>query len=72
MKAAHAKLDAHRQARIASTFAGAGLVWAAYVYTSNPLGIRGFVATPGLVEWLCVSILIWLIAKLRSALAARP
>ena len=60
------KVSAQLQAQIASAVAGTGLVWAAKVATSSRMGINALVNTPGLVELLCVCILVWLIAKWRS------
>ena len=61
------KFDARLQAQLASLIAGGGIVWAAEVGTSTRMGMRALVNTPGLVELLCVTILVWLVAKLRSA-----
>ncbi len=65
------KISAELQAQIASAVAGGGLVWAAEAATHSRMGIRALVNTPGLVELLCVTILIWLSAKWRSARAPR-
>ena len=65
------KITAELQAQIASTVAGTGLVWAAKVWTSSRLGMRALVNTPGLVELLCVGILLWLVAKWRSVTQSR-
>lgn len=65
------KITAQLQAQIASTMAGTGLVWAAKVWTSSRLGIRALVNTPGVVELLCVGILLWLVAKWRSVTQSR-
>jgi hypothetical protein len=62
-------ISARLQEQIASIMAGAGLVWAAKVGTASRLGIAALVNTPGVVELLCISILMWLIAKWR---AVRP
>lgn len=54
------------QEQIASLMAGSGLVWATKIATASRIGMRALVNTPGVVELLCVSILIWLIAKYRA------
>ena len=61
------RFNAQAQARMASLVAGLGLVWAAKAGTGR-LGIRALVNTPGLVELFCFSILVWLVAKLRTAI----
>ncbi len=59
------KITAQLQANIASAVAGGGLVWAAQVLSTRRM-ILALIATPGLVELLCFSILVWLVAKWRS------
>lgn len=56
---------------MASLVAGLGLVWAAKVGTGR-LGIMALINTPGLVELFCFSILVWLVAKLRTAVRQKP
>ena len=56
---------------MASLVAGLGLVWAARVGTGR-LGILALINTPGLIELFCCSILIWLVAKLRTAMRNKP
>ena len=60
------RISSRLQEQMASLVAGTGLVWAAKVGTASRLGIRALVNTPGVVELLCVSILIWLVAKWRA------
>ena len=60
------EINARLQEQIASMMAGAGLIWAAKAWTASRSGINALVNTPGVVELLCVSILIWLIAKWRG------
>ena len=60
------KFNARLQAQLASLVAGAGLIWAAKVGTATRLGIRALVITPGLVELLGVTVLVWLVAKWRA------
>jgi hypothetical protein len=65
------RLSAELQARVASAIAGIGLVWAAKAATATRMGIQALVNTPGLVELLDISILLWLIAKWRVAARKR-
>ena len=71
MTSALERFNAQTQARMASLVAGLGLVWAAKVGTGR-LGIVALVNTPGLIELICFSILVWLVAKLRTAARHRP
>ena len=68
MSTIQGRFNAQTQARLASIVAGLGLVWSAQVATASRLGVRALVVKPGVVELLCFSILLWLIAKLRTAL----
>jgi hypothetical protein len=65
------KITSQLQAQIASALAGVGLVWATEVATRSRIGMRALVNTPGVVELLGVSVLVWLIAKWRSVAAKR-
>lgn len=59
------------QEQVASIIAGSGLVWAAKIGTASRAGLAALVNTPGVVELLCFSILVWLIAKWRSVAVAQ-